>query len=94
MVVLYHDTTKGHGLTVPHNVNTLGLVPIPIGPGYCASKFGVVGFSRSLTQEAVTDSVRVNCICPEFVNTRMVTADFSRASESFKGLVAMKGLLQ
>ncbi len=42
-------------------------------PGYCASKHGVVGVTRSMTVCAHTDAVRVNCICPEFVNTRMVT---------------------
>lgn len=72
----------------------LGLVPIPSDPGYCASKFGVVGFSRSMTPCADIDSVRVNCICPEFVNTRMVTDVLDKASDDFRGLVAMKGLIQ
>ena len=88
---IFHSTLKiigwsTHGLA--------GLVPMPDSPAYCASKFGVVGFSRSLTQRAYTDSVRVNCICPEFVNTRMVTDGMSMASDDFKAFVTMKGLLQ
>ena len=42
-------------------------------PAYSASKHGVVGFSRSFTACAALDCVRVNCICPEFVNTKLVT---------------------
>ncbi len=51
----------------------IGVVPMIDSPGYCASKHGVVGFTRSMTACANIDAVRVNCICPEFVNTRMVT---------------------
>ncbi len=77
-----------------HQKTFLGIVPMLFSPAYCASKFGVVGFSRSLTQAAITDSVRVNCICPEFVNTRLVTEELPDASDETKGLIASKGLLQ
>lgn len=62
-------------------------------PAYCASKHGVVGFSRSMTACAYTDSVRVNCICPEFVNTRMVT-DVLPVGNEMTALVKEKGLLE
>lgn len=45
---------------------------MPFAPSYSASKHGVVGFSRSMTECAHSDSVRINCICPEYVNTNMV----------------------
>ena len=70
-------------------------MPIPTSPIYCAAKFGVVGFSRSLAKHADDDSVRVNCICPEFVNTRMVTEELFKVNdEEMKGLVTMKGLIE
>ena len=63
-------------------------------PTYCASKHGVVGFSRSLTECASTDSVRVNCICPEFVNTRMVVGMTEVLDEETAAFVTNIGLLQ
>lgn len=36
---------------------------------YCASKFGLVGFSESLMQEVRYDHIRVSCVMPGSVNT-------------------------
>lgn len=67
---------------------------MPKNPVYAASKHGVVGFTRSMALHAYTDSVRVNCICPEFVNTRMLTAVLDTAEKPIQELVAEKGMLQ
>jgi len=40
---------------------------------YSASKFGVIGFSESLAQEVGEHGVRVNCVCPGAVESRMNT---------------------
>lgn len=64
-------------------------------PCYSATKHGVVGFSRSMTDCAQTDSVRVNCVCPEFVNTQMVTAGLMQAADQeTKARVMETGLLE
>lgn len=65
-------------------------------PTYCASKHGVVGFSRSMSECARTDSVQVNCLCPEFVNTRMVTQGLlgGDVDEDTKTVVTNIGLLE
>lgn len=39
---------------------------------YSASKFGVVGFTQSLLEEAINDNIRATAICPGYVNTPMV----------------------
>ena len=36
---------------------------------YCASKFGVVGFSNSLAEEVREHGIRVSVICPGSTNT-------------------------
>ncbi len=36
---------------------------------YCASKFGLVGFSEALMQEVRYDHIRVSCVMPGSVNT-------------------------
>jgi NAD(P)-dependent dehydrogenase (short-subunit alcohol dehydrogenase family) len=44
-----------------------GLHGFPQRSPYCAAKWGVVGFTKSLSVEAGPDRVRVNCICPGIV---------------------------
>jgi all-trans-retinol dehydrogenase (NAD+) len=50
-----------------------GLLAIPSLSAYCASKFGVVGFTEALRQEAKRYKwpVTVTCVCPNTVNTGM-----------------------
>ncbi|KXJ24289.1 15-hydroxyprostaglandin dehydrogenase [NAD(+)] [Exaiptasia diaphana] len=50
-----------------------GLAPMSLTPTYCASKHGVVGFTRSIAPVAMkTKSIRVNAICPAFVETPLL----------------------
>jgi len=49
---------------------------------YCASKFGVVGFSQALAEEVRAHGIRVSVVCPGSTNTDFSpkeTADKSRA---------------
>ncbi|MEJ2100563.1 MAG: SDR family NAD(P)-dependent oxidoreductase [Desulfobacterales bacterium] len=60
-----------------HIVNTAslaGLLPFPIQVPYCATKFGVVGFSKSLRIEAAALGVRISVVCPGFVRTGIFEA--------------------
>ena len=38
---------------------------------YCASKHGVIGFTRSLALELAPHKINVNAVCPGYVNTPM-----------------------
>ena len=38
---------------------------------YSASKFAVMGFTQALAREVAGDGIRVNCVCPGFVQTSM-----------------------
>ena len=55
---------------------------------YCASKWGLEGFSKALALELATQGIRVNTICPTFIETPM-TAPFFR-EESFRKEVLSK----
>lgn len=50
-----------------------GLLALPSLTAYCASKFGVVGFSEALRQELKRERIPigVTCVCPNTVNTGM-----------------------
>jgi len=61
---------KGRGVII--NISSKGgLVGFARYSAYCASKFAVVGFTQSLAAEVARSGVRVNCICPGEVDTRL-----------------------
>ena len=45
------------------------------GAAYCASKGGVVNLTRALAMELAPD-IRVNCVCPGWVDTDMLRRDY------------------
>lgn len=47
------------------------LVALPLGAAYGASKAAVVQFSRGLALELRPRRIRVNCVCPGFIDTEM-----------------------
>ncbi len=49
---------------------------IPIAPHYGAAKGGILSFTRSLALEVSSRNIRVNAICPGWIDTPM-TQDFS-----------------
>ena len=65
-----------------------GLHGFPQRSPYCAAKWGVVGFTKSLSVEAGPDKVRVNCICPGIVEgdrmERVVAAKAKASGVSFE----------
>lgn len=51
--------------------SVLGRFGVPGYTAYCASKHGVLGFTRALALELAGRRVTVNAICPGWVNTEM-----------------------
>lgn len=49
----------------------MGHVGAPNRTLYCASKWAVEGFTRALSMECAKDGIRVNTVCPTFVDTPM-----------------------
>lgn len=52
-----------------------GLMGVPNSTVYCASKGGVVNLTRAMALELAPD-IRVNCVCPGYVDTDMVRRDW------------------
>jgi NAD(P)-dependent dehydrogenase (short-subunit alcohol dehydrogenase family) len=58
---------------------------------YAAAKSGLVGLTRSLALDYGPDGIRVNCVAPGFVRTRLVQESIDRADqpeEAERGMVA------
>lgn len=68
--MLKHD----YGGEKPRIVNTAsmaGKMPATFLAHYTASKFAVVGFTKSAAVELAPSGINVNCVCPGFVKTGM-----------------------
>jgi NAD(P)-dependent dehydrogenase (short-subunit alcohol dehydrogenase family) len=53
-----------------------GIIGWPGASGYVAAKHGVVGLSKSAALEFAAQGIRVNAICPSYVETPMVSDMF------------------
>ncbi|ACO47987.2 glucose 1-dehydrogenase [Deinococcus deserti] len=67
---LPHLMQSGSGVIV-NVASTYGLIGAPNAPAYCASKGGVVNLTRQLAVDYGQRGVRVNAVCPGYVDTDM-----------------------
>lgn len=65
-----HLLASGRGRVV-NVASTYGLVGAPGAPAYCASKGGVVNLTRQLAVDYSPLGLRVNAICPGYIDTDM-----------------------
>ncbi len=65
--------------------STAGKVGFQYTAAYCASKHGVIGFTRALALEMASKSITANAICPGFVNTEMTSAAARNIAEKTGG---------
>lgn len=57
---------------VVNTASVAGITGTPLMPAYCASKHAVIGITKVASGEVARQGVRVNCVCPGPVQTRMI----------------------
>jgi 3-oxoacyl-[acyl-carrier protein] reductase len=74
-------------------INITSVVGVTGNPGqanYCASKAGLIGFSKSLAQEIASRSITVNCVAPGFIESAMTGKLNDKQKEAIMGAIPMK----
>lgn len=74
-------------------INITSIVGVTGNPGqsnYCASKAGLIGFTKSLGQEIASRNVTVNCIAPGFIASAMTEKLNDKQKEAIMGAIPMK----
>ena len=67
---LPHLIATGRGAIV-NVASTYGLIGAPLSAAYCASKGGLVNLTRQLAVDYGPHQVRVNAVCPGYIDTDM-----------------------
>jgi len=62
--------------------SVLGRFGVPGYTAYCASKHGVLGFTRALALEVVDRGITVNALCPGWVDTEMAAEGMRQGAEA------------
>jgi hypothetical protein len=70
--------------------SVVGVTGNPGQANYCASKAGMVGFSKSLAQEIASRNVTVNCVAPGFIESAMTGKLNDKQKEGIMGAIPMK----
>jgi ketoreductase len=81
-------TMKDHSNGRVINISSvLGKFGVPGYSAYCASKHGVIGFTRALALEVAQRGITVNAICPGWVDTEMARLGIDE-SAAYQGTTA------
>jgi NAD(P)-dependent dehydrogenase (short-subunit alcohol dehydrogenase family) len=91
---------KNGGGNIVNVSSAAGLLAQPFNSPYAASKFGIVGLTRTAAKEYATQNIRINAICPTAIETPMIMhgrrklAQNPEALEAAKNYQAMKRMGQ
>src|ERR1044072_3957653 len=74
-------------------INITSVVGVTGNPGqtnYCASKAGMIGFSKALAQEIATRNITVNCVAPGFIESAMTGKLNDKQKEAIMAAIPAK----
>lgn len=80
---------QGGGVIV-NVASAAGLVGQPENVPYAASKFGIVGITRTAAIEYATRNIRINAVCPTAIETPMIMYGRRKLAENPEALEAAK----
>jgi NAD(P)-dependent dehydrogenase (short-subunit alcohol dehydrogenase family) len=79
------EQVMSNGGSIVATASLAGLVPMPHDPIYTLTKHAVVGYVRAIAPQLADQGIRINAVCPGFVDTRIVT-------EELRAWIAAEGI--
>jgi NAD(P)-dependent dehydrogenase (short-subunit alcohol dehydrogenase family) len=70
--------------------STYGLIGAPGAPAYCASKGAIINLTRQLAVDYGPDGIRVNAICPGYIDTQLGRRGPRLSPEEFIAATAIR----
>jgi NAD(P)-dependent dehydrogenase (short-subunit alcohol dehydrogenase family) len=83
---------KQGGGSIVNTASVAGLVGLPGGTAYVASKHGVAGLTKSAALEYAKSGLRINAVCPGFIRTAMTERVMDGGSISEDAMMAAEPL--
>lgn len=83
---------KGKGGSIINTASTLGLFGSADSIAYCASKSGIIGFTKAAAVDLAKYNIRVNCVAPGSIDTSMVRRELANTGDSERALKAYNEL--
>jgi NAD(P)-dependent dehydrogenase (short-subunit alcohol dehydrogenase family) len=67
-----------------------GLIGLPTSSAYVAAKHGVLGLTKTAALEYAQDDIRVNAVCPGYIETKMTEDTVRRRGEQLMQMVPFR----
>ncbi len=80
---------QGSGAIV-NTASIAGLIGLPTSSAYVASKHGVSGLTKTAALEYAQKGIRVNAVCPGYIETNMTKETMQRRGEQIMAQVPFK----
>jgi NAD(P)-dependent dehydrogenase (short-subunit alcohol dehydrogenase family) len=80
------------GGSIVNTSSIAGLVGLPGSNAYVVAKHGVIGLTRAAAIDHADRHIRVNAVCPGYVDTPMITEAMARRGDSILSTVPMRRL--